>query len=407
MPADPRSSNDGAPPCISPFADAPDAATLTEHARTVLVDHANVPMEATAAAFAHASVSIQGDHTHYSDGFGLLRSIEPGVAVAVAPADTNSVLCAVSEAGSEVVPAAETARTDAPEWAVVMQACRQARTDAPLHVAMASTVPGACRDSVWAALAVALLRALDGLDVGPSLASLGDGTVRDDVLPAVTDAIATATERPYSIAYPMATFAARPPMIVLLDTATREHLPVETDAASALGWALIDTGTPPPHDAAFHRDRTTAALDVIDTLRANAFDGLDAFRDLEHRDLQRALAAVDDAQKPIVRHLVTENRRVQRHVASMRREDWQMIGALLLMSHDSRRTQWECTSAAADRIVRVVEGLTFDGLYGACMTERDGAVLVTGRPPSFPDALQHLDDAFAPPDDRSLRVLRL
>jgi galactokinase len=92
--------------------------------------------------------------------------------------------------------------------------------------------------------------------------------------------------------------------------------------------------------------------------------------------------------------LVTENRRVQKHVAALRRDDWQMVGALLLMSHASLRDDWKGTTAAADTLVEAVEARTHDGLYGACMTERGGGVLVVGRPHAFEEGIRDLTRRF-------------
>jgi galactokinase len=81
---------------------------------------------------------------------------------------------------------------------------------------------------------------------------------------------------------------------------------------------------------------------------------------------------------------------VQKHVAAMRRGDWQMIGALLLMSHASLRDALEGTTDLSDEVVEAVESMMLDGAYGACMTSRDGLILVTGRP----HALDNLLDAI-------------
>jgi len=86
---------------------------------------------------------------------------------------------------------------------------------------------------------------------------------------------------------------------------------------------------------------------------------------------------------------------VQKHVAAMRGGDWQMIGALMLMSHASQRDHWESTPDATDVLVDEAERRTYDGLYGACMTGRAGAVLVAGRPQDVASELGRLTDAVA------------
>jgi len=86
---------------------------------------------------------------------------------------------------------------------------------------------------------------------------------------------------------------------------------------------------------------------------------------------------------------------VQKHVAAMRRGDWQMIGALLLMSHASLRDHLEGTTRLADEVIEAVESMTLKGVYGACMTSRDGLILVTGRPHALDDLLDTIPDTVS------------
>jgi galactokinase len=230
-------------------------------------------------------------------------------------------------------------------------------------------------------------------------------SLRDVLVPLLAGEIGTALDQPYSTAYLLATFAGDDPAFTLVDTSTREHLPVETDGRTALRWAVLDPGTSEPHAPAFHRRRKRQADEALSTLRSNGFEELTAFRDLEHRDLERAATVLPPELAPIARHLVTENRRVQKHVAALRRSDWQMIGALLLMSHASQRDDWQGTNAAADAVVKEAERRTHDGLYGACMTGRSGAALITGRPNNFESSLRHLVDAVKPTLGHAPRLL--
>ena len=134
--------------------------------------------------------------------------------------------------------------------------------------------------------------------------------------------------------------------------------------------------------------------DVLGTLQKDTFPKLTSLRDLEHRDLDRALGALPRRLRPYLRHLVTENRRVQKLVAAVRRNDWQMFGALLLMSHASTRTDWDSTGARVDFVVEQVEQMTLEGMYGGFMSGRGGCVLVLGQPFTVPRALDRIADAF-------------
>jgi galactokinase len=411
MSSDVSSSSSAAPPFQSEaaFAEAPERVDdyaapapdeVEERARAVLVDRLGQTDASIAAAYACGTLGVQADQTHYSDGFGLLMPLQQGLAVAARRADASRVVFENEDA------AWTTEASALPPWARALhRILQELLADQPAEVAVTSTIPGVCRDAYLAALAVALMRAVRALDVPTTVDLDSVPGLRDDLVPLLAGEIGTALDRPYSTAYLLATFAGPDPAFTLVDTSTREHLPVETEGRSALQWAVLDPGAPPPRPADFHRRRKQQADEALSVLRRNGFPALTAFRDLEHRDLDRAVDVLPAELAPVARHLVTENRRVQKHVAALRRSDWQMIGALLLMSHASQRDNWAGTSTAADAVVKEAERRTHDGLYGACMTGRSGAVLVTGRPHNFKQGLRHLVDAVTPALDHAPRLL--
>ena len=381
-------------------AEGPDAAAVEEKARTLLADQFGDGEGPAATAYACGTLSVQADQTHYSDGFGLFMPLRQGVAVAARPAEDASVTFA----------GGERAWTDdasaPPPWVVaVRRVLQELLVDRQVEVAVVSTVPGVCRDGYLAALAVAVMRVVRALDMPTAIDLNRVQSLRDELVPFLAGEIGTAFNQPYSTGYLLATFAGPDSAFTLVDTTTREHLPVETEARTALRWVVVDPGGDGVRPAAFHRRRQAQAQTALRVLRKNGFDGLGAFRDLEHRDLEAATAALPEDLQPIARHLVTENRRVQKQVAAMRRGDWQMIGALMLMSHASQRDQWGGTPAAADAVVAEAETRTHDGLYGACMTGRTGAVLVVGRPRTFGGELRRLVDAVQEDLGRAPRLL--
>ena len=399
MPSDARSTTSWVPPgtrsvhdsaADAPAVPAPDPAELEALARDVLPHD-----EAVTSGFSNGVVAVQADQTHYSGGFALFMGLRHGCAVAIAPADTPR-LTTTDGVTHRLHPAA-----NVPPWvrslgAFLSEGVATDREAPTWHVAVANTLPSTMGDGALAALLVALRRALAAQDAAPSLPAPAD----------LAPLLATVYDRPCSIAYPIAADAATPGQFILVDTATHEHLPVPTEAASTLAWAVIDIGNPPVRPASFYRKKHDAAEDALALLQDRGFPSLQAFRDLEHRDLERAGNQLPPDAQPVVRHLVTENRRVQRHVAVLRRGDWQMVGALLRMSHATLRDHWASTSAPADALVSASETLSMDGLYGACMTERDGAVLVTGRPSTFDAALRSLLATADLQHGRSPRVLR-
>lgn len=380
--------------------DAPAPAAVEEKARTLLADRFGEAGGAGATAYACGTVGIQADQTHYSDGFGLFMPLRQGVAVAARPAEATRVTFAGGEGMWTDGASAP------PPWVVAVRCVLQELlVERQVEVAVVSTVPGVCRDGYLAALSVAVMRVVRALDMPTAIDLNRIQSLRDDLVPFLAGEIGTAFNQPYSTGYLLATFAGPDPAFTLVDTTTREHLPVETEAHTALRWVVVDPGGGNVRPPAFHRRRQAQAQKALRVLRTNGFDGLGAFRDLEHRDLEAATAALPDDLQPIARHLVTENRRVQKQVAAMRRSDWQMVGALMLMSHASQRDQWAGPPAAADAVVAEAETRTHDGLYGACMTGRTGAVLVVGRPGTFDGELRRLVDAVEDELGRPPRLL--
>lgn len=381
--------------------EAPNRERLERRAKDLLIDRMGRADTPVSTGFACGTVGVQSDQTHYSDGFGLFLPLQQGVAVAARPADETRI----TFAGEENIWTDDS--SSPPPWVVAVRRILQVLLAVQqTEVAVVSAVPGVCRDGYLAALAVSVMRVVRALEAATVVDLNTVATLRDELVPLLAGEIGSALDCPYSTGYLLATFAGHDPAFTLVDTTTREHLPVETDARDALEWAVIDLGGVDARPSAFHRHRREQAQDALRILRSNGFDELDSFRELEHQDLDDALAVLPDVLKPVVRHLVTENRRVQKHVAAMRRSDWQMIGALLLMSHASQRDYWKSTSEAVDAVVDEAETRTHDGLYGACMTGRSGAVLVAGRPGSFDEELRHLADGITHRIDGSPRFLR-
>jgi len=377
-------------------------AALQRRARRTLVDRLGQAGSPISTTWCSGTVAVQASQTHYSAGFALHLPLQQGVAVALRRADWPRLVFAADDrvwtpdAGSP------------PVWVrSAFSVLRATGGTMDLEAAVVSDVPPGCRDGSLAALAVALVRAVRDLGVGANLDVERVETIRTALVPRLAEQLASATEQPFSESYLLAAVAGNGPAFTLVDTATREYLPVETEARAALGWAVVDPMGAAPRPPDFHRRRREQAEAALTTLSTEGFDGLGSFRDLEHHDLERAARLVDPPLASVVRHLVSENRRVQKHVAALRRGDWQMVGGLLLMSHASLREDWQGTHAAADTLVEAVESHPHHGLYGACMTERGGAVLVVGRPNEFETGLQSLVETLESVHGTTPCVLRL
>lgn len=365
---------------------------LAAQARTLLDECFGASEEPVETAFAYGATGLASEHTDYFDGFGLLFSLPYGTAVAVRQAEKapSRILFEDSEKRRvfelEGGAPAEAAASAPAAWACVVERAVQRLRPPERHVevAVVSTVLPCCGEAYLAALAVAAARALQR-----RFDTSGEGEVER-----LQGLFAACVDRPFSMAYGLAAHAGEPRAFTLVDTRTHEHLPVEAPARDVLGWGLVDTRVPPAHDAAYYRQRRERADEALALLRRRGFEGLTSFRELEHRTLGRALDALPRPLRPLVRHLVTENQRVQKLVAAVRRRDWQMFGALLLMSHASQRSDGEGTPAEVDLVVEEVEAMSIEGMYGARRTGRGGCVLVAGQPFVVPAFLDRVKTAF-------------
>ena len=384
----------GRPPYVTPYLDALDRMQeranvrphhLTERCRSILTERFGGGSEEIEATFAHGVAGLIGDHTHYFDGFGVLMSLPLGTAVA-ARGKTDGPSRLTFEGGAETwdFDTARPSDADGAAWARLVQDIfhRLAPSGASVDVTVFSVVPPSNLDGYLSALGVAAAR------TAQALFSLPESTM--DILHLVRNVIEACTGYPFSIAHLIASDTGSPEQYTLVDTHTMEHLALEAPTRDVLGCGLVDVGMEAQQDAAFHVQKREAAAEAAAILRQNGFPRLASLRDLEHKDLKAALGVLPRRLKPSVRHLVTENRRVQKLVVAVRRRDWQMFGALLLMSHSSHQKDWGSTNELLDAVVHETETMSIEGMYGACVTGRGGCVLAVGQPFIVPRCLDRI-----------------
>ena len=364
---------------------------LTDRARALLVERGEASGQEIEAAFAHGAVGILSGHTHYFDGFALLMCFEQGTAVAIRETASSESVLLFEGDDTRWTFDGTAASVDGeawPAWACVVKevVAQVGQTGVQVEVAVVSTVRAGCTEAYLSALGVAAARAVQALFAVP----VSTHALVDTVCQIIGDCVGL----PFSRAYLIAAEAGLPSHLTLVDTATGEHLPIEAPPRDQFGWGLVDVGWERFAKASVHWEYKEKAEKALAILQKRGFENLASFRDLEHRDLNRALGLLPRRLKPTVRHLVTENRRVQRMIFATRKDDWQMFGALLLMSHASLRDDWKRTSETVDFVVEQVEAMSLDGMYGASVTGRGGCVLVVGQPFLVPRCLRRIQEGF-------------
>lgn len=147
---------------------------------------------------------------------------------------------------------------------------------------------------------------------------------------------------------------------VFLDCRSLEAIAVELGFAEAgLELLIIDTKVA-------HRlvDGGYAARRAACEAGAKAL-GVSSLRDLTEADLDRATELLDPTTLRRVRHVISENARVERTVATLKASGPRAIGELLYASHESMRDDFEIS---IDELDTAVEISIRHGALGARMT---------------------------------------
>ncbi|MES3629170.1 MAG: hypothetical protein PPP56_03275 [Longimonas sp.] len=388
------------------------ARSATEDARALFDEHFERGATSAWTTYQQAPMAIQADHTHYSEGFALFAAMPYGVAIA---ARRVSGVGRVAEEGAPArvaVPFEATPRPDDSIAVRIVRSVLNACTEPPpaLNMAIVDSLPDSCQDAYAVALARAVYLALNHFARKDEKAPPFTGASFTQIARA---ALPEALGLPYSTAYPLAVSAAshqngRLAPFLLVDTPAREVIPVPSSHAPSLQWGFFDAGPPAQETPDVHYTRKQQVREALDALQQTEdFADLASFNTLEHRSLDRALNLVGPPHQAVVRHLVTENRRVQKHVVALRHGDGQMTGALLHMTHTSLQTVWQGTTAAADFLVQHAEQYTEAGLYGAGMTGRNGYVLTIGRVPTYRNHIETLAERYESAFHHSVSFLPL
>lgn len=377
--------------------------SLMERARTTLEEHFEVVEGAPSrTGFAHGSIGLLADHTHYFNGFALFFSIPSGTAVAMRPSTGEASRLAFGRddrtwAYGPDHPLPDTAP---PPVRIVFETLRRlAPENVRADVAVTNAVPFSCADAYVAALGVATARAC-----------------RETFLPAqedrricepVHEAVEAGLGRFFSPAFLVAAEQGRPEQYSFVDAATLECMLLEAPPEDTLAFGLVETGDRIFFEAGAVARKRKMASEAVIILRRKGFDTVASLRDLEHRDLPVATDSVPIRLRPALRWLVKENQRVPKLVGAIQRKDWQFFGALLLMSDASTRRDWGGTTDVSDSVVDEVDAMTLDGMYGAFSMNRGRAVVMAGQPFVVPHCLDRVQAGLKRKFDMDMHVMLL
>ncbi|KYJ97286.1 galactokinase [Microbacterium sp. CH1] len=337
-------------------------------------------------------VNLIGEHTDYNDGFVLPFAIPQRTIAAVGRRADGRLRVASTFADEPVevaldeldrlFPTPPGTEPAVPEWAAyplgvawALRAAAGVTAVSGLDIAIASDVPVGAGLSSSAAIEGATAAALNelwGTDLDAvALARIGR-TAENEAVGA-----------PTGIMDQMASMLGEPDAAIFLDCRSLAAEVVPLGMADAgLAVLVMDTRVTHAHSTGGYRERRAACE------RGAAILGVPALRDVAVADLARAASLMDDVTFRRVRHIVTENQRVQDTVATLRTAGARGIGDLLVASHASMRDDFEISTPELDA---AVETALTSGAVGARMTGGGfggAAIALVDR-----DAVPHLTDA--------------
>ncbi|TGN73728.1 galactokinase [Streptomyces bauhiniae] len=342
-------------------------------------------------------VNLIGEHTDYNDGFVMPFALPHQVTAAVSRR-TDGVLRLHSadiegEVEGEVVELAldGLAPGTDDDWtaypAGVVWALREAGhpvTGADVH--LASTVPTGAGLSSSAALEVVVALALDDL--------FGLELPRWKLARLCQRAENVYVGAPTGIMDQTASACCEEGHALFLDTRDLSQRQIPFDlAAEGLRLLVVDTRVKHAHSGGEYGKRRAgcekgAALLGVDALRDVAYDGLDAA--LEE------LGSDEDADevRRLVRHIVTENRRVERVVELLTSGDVRAIGPVLTEGHASLRDDFRISCPELDL---AVDTALAAGALGARMTGGGfgGSAIALAEASAVDTLTKAVEEAFA------------
>jgi galactokinase len=335
-------------------------------------------------------VNLIGEHTDYNDGFVMPFAL-PHTAVAAVSRREGGVLrlhSADVEGGVVELPLDALAPQSDREWtaypAGVVWALREAGhpvTGVDVH--LASTVPAGAGLSSSAALEVVVALALNDL--------FGLGLARWQLARLCQRAENVYVGAPVGIMDQTASACCEQGHALFLDTRDLSQKQIPFDlAAEGMRLLVVDTQVKHSHSEGEYGKRRAGCE------RGAALLGVDALRDIPYAELRSALERLGDDEEAVrlVRHVVTEDERVEKVVALLEAGDTRAIGPVLVEGHASLRDDFRISCPELDL---VVDTALASGALGARMTGGGfgGSAIVLAETADVDTITKAVEEAFA------------
>ncbi|MFI8534114.1 galactokinase [Streptomyces aquilus] len=335
-------------------------------------------------------VNLIGEHTDYNDGFVMPFAL-PHTAVAAVSRRADGVLrlhSADIEDGVAELRLDDLAPESDRDWtaypAGVVWALREAGhavTGADIH--LSSTVPSGAGLSSSAALEVVVALALNDL--------FELGLQRWQLARLCQRAENVYVGAPTGIMDQTASACCEEGHALFLDTRDLSQKQIPFDlAAEGMRLLVVDTRVKHSHSEGEYGKRRAGCE------RGAALLGVDALRDIPYADLDAALARLGDDEEAVrlVRHVVTEDERVEQVVDLLRSGETRAIGPVLVAGHASLRDDFRISCPELDLVVDTAMSA---GALGSRMTGGGfgGSAIVLADVADVDTITKAVEEAFA------------
>ncbi|CAM5652266.1 galactokinase [Streptomyces sp. NPDC005930] len=335
-------------------------------------------------------VNLIGEHTDYNDGFVMPFALPHQAVAAVSRRDDGVLRLHSADIAADPVElrVADLAPGSDKSWTAypsgVVWALREAGhelTGADIH--LASTVPSGAGLSSSAALEVVVALALNDLYAfglrGWQLARLCQRAENVYV------------GAPVGIMDQTAAACCEAGHALFLDTRDLSQRQIPFDLASeGMRLLVVDTRVKHSHSEGEYGKRRAGCE------KGAALLGVDALRDVPYAELDAALERLADDEEVgrLVRHIVTENERVERVVSLLESGETRAIGPVLVEGHASLRDDFRISCPELDL---VVDTALAAGALGARMTGGGfgGSAIVLVEAADVDAVTGAVEDAFA------------
>ncbi|MGV4984127.1 galactokinase [Streptomyces sp. NRAIS4] len=335
-------------------------------------------------------VNLIGEHTDYNDGFVMPFAL-PHRAIAAVSRRTDGVLrlhSADIDGGivelslDALEPGGDGNWTAYPAGVVwVLREAGHGVTGADVH--LSSTVPTGAGLSSSAALEVVIALALNDLyELGLPRWKLARLCQRAENV---------YVGAPTGIMDQTASACCEQGHALFLDTRdlSQQQIPFDL-AAEGLRLLVVDTQVKHAHSGGEYGKRRAGCE------KGAALLGVDALRDIPYAGLDEALARLGDEEEIVrlVRHIVTEDERVERVVGLLRAGETRAIGPVLTEGHASLRDDFRISCPELDL---VVDTALANGALGARMTGGGfgGSAIVLADATDVDTLTKAIEEAFA------------